>query len=161
MKLLVVTTEPLDADIVRAIVDAGESPDVRVVAPTITESGFRFWMNDTDIALADAQRVVDESLAALAEAEVPADADAPTDDDPSVSVEDALHTFEPDRIVLIRHPESQAGYREDDLVEQIEDATDAPVVVHIARGEPADAAVGALGSPAGETLHDVDLEERG
>lgn len=160
MRLLVVTTEPLDTDTVDAIVDPGESPEIRVVAPTITDSGFRFWMNDTDIALADAGRVVDESLEALDHADVKADADAPTDDEPSVAVEDALRTFEPDRVVVIRHAEGDDGYREDDLVDQIESVSEVEVEVHTASGTPADAELGSLGSPAAETLHEIELEDR-
>ncbi len=160
MKLLVVTTEPLDAATVDQIVDPKESPEVRIVAPTVTDSGFRFWMNDTDVAIADAGRVVAESLDALDRAEVTAEADTPTDDEPSVAVEDALRTFEPDRVVVIRHPEGDAGYREDDLVDQIESVSDVEVEVHTADGSPADADLGPLGSAAAETLHEIELEDR-
>ncbi|MFT4049567.1 MAG: hypothetical protein QM648_06980 [Solirubrobacterales bacterium] len=129
MKVLVVASEPVDADAVDQLTE-NESPDeVRVIAPTLTGSALRYWLNDTDAAVAHAQEVVAESVEELAGAGVPASADAPTDDQPAVTIDDALRTFDPDRILVIKHTASDEAYREEELLEEIAEHSDAPVDV--------------------------------
>ncbi|MGH2958481.1 MAG: hypothetical protein ACRDKE_02670 [Solirubrobacterales bacterium] len=129
MKLLVVASEPINEDAVE-LITKDETPDeVRVIAPTLTGSALRYWMNDTDAAMAEAERVVDESLNELADAGVPASAAPVTDDQPAVTIDDALREFEPDRIVVIKHAEGDESYREEEVVEEIGEYTDVPVEV--------------------------------
>jgi hypothetical protein len=130
MKLLVVATEPLDDDVVDSIT-ADENPDeVRVIAPTLTGSALRYWMNDTDDAIERSEEILDESLERLDDVSIPASAAPVTDDEPSVTIDDALREFEPDRIVVIKHGSDEEAYREDEIVQVIEEYTDAPVEVH-------------------------------
>src|SRR5689334_18211028 len=100
MKVLVVASEPVDADVLESVADAEFVDEVRVIAPTLTGSALRYWMNDTDDALDKAQEVVDESLQKLTDAGVEATAEAPTDDEPSITIDDAVRTFDPDRILV-------------------------------------------------------------
>lgn len=126
MKVLVVAAEPVDDELVGVV---SEEDEVRVVAPTIPGSPLRYWLNDTDAALERAEDVVEESVDRLDAAGVSVDADAPTDDPPSDVIEDALRGFDPDRVVVLKHEEEQESYREDELVETVENYTDVPVDV--------------------------------
>lgn len=129
MKVLVVASEPVDADVIDALTDADAIDEVRVIAPTLTGSALRYWMNDTDDALEKAQAVADESVEQLGGAGIDARADAPTDDEPSITIDDALRTFDPDRVMVLKHSPGDEAYRENELVEEISELSDAPVDV--------------------------------
>jgi hypothetical protein len=126
MKVLVVASEPVDEEVIDLVEDADE---VRVIAPTLPGSALRYWLNDTDAALGKAQAVVDESAAGLADVAADVTIDAPTDDDPSVTIDDALRTFDPDRVVVLKHADDEEAYREDELVEEIQQSTDVEIDV--------------------------------
>lgn len=129
MKLLVVASEPIDGSAVELITKDETLDEVRVIAPTLTGSALRYWMNDTDKAIAHAEHVVVESLNELDEADISAAAHPVTDDEPAVTIDDALRVFDPDRIVVVKHGPSDEAYREDQIVEVIESSTDVPVEV--------------------------------
>jgi pyruvate/oxaloacetate carboxyltransferase len=130
MKLLVVASEPIDETAVD-LITRDETPDeVRVIAPTLTGSALRYWMNDTDNAIAHSERVIARSMARLEEVEVAADAAPVTDDQPAVTIDDALREFDPDRILVVKHAATDEAYREDEIVQEIARHTDAPVEVH-------------------------------
>jgi hypothetical protein len=115
MKLLVLTTEPVSADDLRAALTADEDPadaEVMVVAPALHESQLRFWVSDADEAIERAEAVRRESLEQLGSEGVSASADT-GEGDPLDAVEDALRTFPADRIVVFAHPEGEQLYRED------------------------------------------------
>lgn len=128
MKVLVVASEPVDAEVVDSVAD-DTIDEVRVIAPTLTGSALRYWMNDTDAALERAQEVVDESLAELAGSGLEASADAPTDDEPAITIDDAVRTFDPDQILVLKHSPGDEAYRESGLVEEIAEVTDVPIDV--------------------------------
>jgi hypothetical protein len=112
MKLLVVTSEPITADQLRAALPAEVDPtdaEVMVVAPALQQSGIRFWFSDVDDAIARAQQVRTETVEQLGEAGVSASGDT-GDSDPMQAIEDAVNIFSPDRILLFTGGE---GYRED------------------------------------------------
>ena len=55
MKLLVLTPEPVDADLLRAAVgDDAEGAEVLVISPATNESKLAFWVSDPDQAIAEA-----------------------------------------------------------------------------------------------------------
>jgi len=114
MKLLVLTSEPVDADALRGAlpdaVDPAES-EVMVVAPALQESGLRFWMSDADDAIADADRVRRQTVERLGGQGIAAGGDM-GESDPMTAIQDALATFGADRIVLFTHRDSERGYRE-------------------------------------------------
>jgi hypothetical protein len=136
VRILVVTTEPVSAEQLRAALPEGDPADaeVMVVAPALAESRLRFWMSDADDAIARAERVRRESLERLSSEGVDAGADtgeSSTED----AIEDALKTFAADRILIFTHPKSEQRYREDLDAEAVEarfriPVTRAPAVSH-------------------------------
>jgi hypothetical protein len=129
MKLLVVTSEPISADQLRNALPDGVDPsdaEVMVVAPAVQESGLRFWMSDADEAIARADEVRREAVDKLGEGGVPASGDT-GESDPGTAIQDALMTFEADRIVLFTHRGDDTGYREDVDPKEIQDRFGLPV----------------------------------
>ena len=129
MKLLVVASEPIDGSAVELITKDKTPEEVRVIAPTLTGSALRYWMNDTDKAIERSEQVVAESLGELHDAGIPAAAHAVTDDAPAVTIVDALRVFAPDRVVVVKRGPGDEAYREDEIVGEIEEHSDAPVEV--------------------------------
>ena len=69
MRLLVLATEPVDADRVRAALpdDDLSGAEVLVVSPAVNESAVAFWMSDSDEAIADARSTAERTAADLGE----------------------------------------------------------------------------------------------
>lgn len=129
MKLLVLTSEAITADQLRDALPGDIDPtdaEVMVVAPALQESGVRFWMSDADEAIAQADQVRREAVDKLGEGGVAASGDA-GESDPGTAIQDALMTFEADRIVLFTHAGDAKGYREDVDPEEIQDRFGLPV----------------------------------
>ena len=115
MKVLVLTSEPITADQLRGALHADVEPsdsEVMVVAPAYAESGLKFWMSDADDAIAKADQVRRDSVQELDKAGVPASGDT-GESDPETAIEDALKTFDADRIVVFAHEGEAQRYRED------------------------------------------------
>jgi nucleotide-binding universal stress UspA family protein len=115
MKLLVLTSEPISGRQLRDALGADTDPadaEVLVVAPAYAESGLRFWMSDADDAIARAEEVRRDSVKELDEAGIPATGDT-GEADPHTAIEDALKTFDADRIVVFTREGDDQGYRED------------------------------------------------
>ncbi|MBV9805324.1 MAG: hypothetical protein JO130_19150 [Solirubrobacterales bacterium] len=115
MKLLVLTSEPITAQQLRSALGADGDPadaEVMVVVPALADSAFKFWMSDADDAIARAEEVRRASVDQLGEAGVPATGDT-GESDPYTAIEDALKTFDADRIVLFTHGGDTQRYRED------------------------------------------------
>jgi hypothetical protein len=115
MKVLVLTSEPISARQLRdALAPDGDPADaeVMVVAPALAGSAVKFWMSDADEAIARADRVRQESVERLGDEGVSATGDT-GEADPYLAIEDALKTFDADRIVLFTHEGEDRRYRED------------------------------------------------
>ena len=115
MKVLVLTSEPITAEQLRTALGADGDPsdlEVMVVAPALAESGFKFWMSDADEAIARAEEVRRQSVEQLGKEGVSATGDT-GEADPYTAIEDALKTFDADRIVLFTHGGEAQRYRED------------------------------------------------
>ena len=113
MKLLVLTPEPVDADMLRSTLgEEVEGAEVLVVSPATNRSKLAFWIGDSDEAIAEAEQAQQESVERLEEEGVDAVGDT-GDSEPAVAIQDALATFPADRIVVFSHPESERDYRED------------------------------------------------
>jgi hypothetical protein len=115
MKLLVLTSEPIDAQQLREALPGDvdlDSTEVMIVAPALQDSGVRFWMADVDDAIARAREVEQESVESLGDAGVNASGDT-GESDPIQAVQDALQTFPADRILVFTHPGDDKRYRED------------------------------------------------
>ena len=121
MKLLVLTPEPVDAALLRSVLDEDiEGAEVLVVSPATNQSPLAFWVSDSDDAISEADAAQEESVERLEEAGVDAAGDT-GESEPAVALEDALATFAADRVVVFSHPEGDRDYREDDGLREIEE----------------------------------------
>ena len=105
-----------------------------VVAPAVTSS-LKAWANDEDPARAAAQERLDEMLARLASAGIDAKGQI-GDSDPLVAIEDAVHTFHPDEIVISTHPPGQSSWHEKGVVASAAARFDVPVSHVVVESEP-------------------------
>jgi len=128
MKVVVLTSEPVSADLLRAALgDDAREAEIMVVAPALHDSPVRFWASDSDEAIARAQEVQEESVERLEEEGVDAAGDT-GESDPLLALQDALATYEADRIVIFTHPGEERSYREDELVAEAQRRFGVPVV---------------------------------
>jgi hypothetical protein len=128
MKLLVLTPEPVDADLLRTTLgdDVVEGAEVLVVSPATNRSKLAFWVSDPDEAIAEAETAQEETVERLEEEGVDAAGDT-GESEPAVALQDALATFPADRIVVFSHPDGERDYREDEGVAEIERSSGIPV----------------------------------
>ena len=127
MKLLVVTPEPVDADMLRKTLgDEVEGAEVLVVSPATNRSKVAFWVSDPDEAIAEAEQAQTETVERLEESGVDAAGDT-GESEPAVAIQDALATFKADRIVVFSHPEGDRDYREDDGLADAEERFGVPL----------------------------------
>ncbi len=128
-RLLVLTSEPISSQQLRDAVGPEIDPreaEVMVIAPALQENPIKFWLSDADDAIERAERVRRETLSRLGREGVPASADT-GESDPLEAIEDALRTFDADRIVLFQHPEDEQRYREDVDVGELKERFGRPV----------------------------------
>jgi hypothetical protein len=114
MKILVLTTEPVTGDQLRAALGADSDPgdaEVMVVAPALHKNALRFWVSDADEAITKADEVRHQSVEQLGADGVSASGDT-GEGDPEEAIEDALKTFPADRILIFTHPDSKQRYKE-------------------------------------------------
>jgi hypothetical protein len=127
MKLLVLTPEPVDADLLRATLgDEVEGAEVLVVSPATNQSALAFWVSDSDAAIAEAESAETESVERLEEAGIDAAGDT-GESEPAVALQDALATFPADKILVFSHPEGDRDYREDKGLKEAESRFGVPV----------------------------------
>jgi hypothetical protein len=114
VRVLVLTPEPIDADMLRATLGAEvEGAEVLVISPATNQSKLAFWVSDPDEAIAEAEAAQVETVERLEEGGVDAVGDT-GESEPAVALQDALATFPADRIVVFSHPEGDRDYREDE-----------------------------------------------
>jgi hypothetical protein len=121
VKLLVLATEPMDADRLRAALpddDLGGA-EVLVVSPAVNESPVAFWMSDSDQAIADATSTAERTATDLREGGARARATT-GESEPLLALQDALATFQADRVIVFVRDEDAARYREEDVVGEAE-----------------------------------------
>jgi hypothetical protein len=127
MKLLVLTPEPVDADMLRSTLgDEVEGAEVLVVSPATNQSKLAFWISDPDQAIAEAETAEEETVERLEEEGIDAAGDT-GESEPAVALQDALATFPADRIVVFSHPEGERDYREDEGLADAEERFGIPV----------------------------------
>jgi hypothetical protein len=118
MKLLVLATDPVDADDLRAALGNEEidGAEVLVVSPAVNQSPVAFWVSDSDEAIADAESTARQTAEALSTAGAHTRAQT-GESDPLLALQDALTTFRADRVVVFaRGDEEFQRYREDDVI---------------------------------------------
>jgi hypothetical protein len=127
MKLLVLTPEPVDADLLRSTLgDEVEGAEVLVVSPATNQSKIAFWVSDPDQAIAESEAAEEETVERLEEEGIDAAGDT-GESEPAVALQDALATFPADRIVVFSHPEGERDYREDEGLADAEERFGIPV----------------------------------
>ena len=129
MKILVLTTEPVNADQLRAALPADSDPkdaEVMVVAPALHKNALRFWVSDADEAIGKAEDVSHQSIEQLGAEGVSASGDT-GEGDFVEAIEDALKTFPADRILIFTHPDSEQRYKEDVDPDELEQRFGVPV----------------------------------
>jgi nucleotide-binding universal stress UspA family protein len=127
VKLLVVTPEPVDADLLRNVLgDEVRGAEVLVVSPASNQSKMAFWVSDSDEAIEEAETAQVDTVERLEEDGV--DAVGRTgESEPAQAIDDALATFAADRIVIFSHPEGDGDYREDEGLADGESRWNVPV----------------------------------
>jgi hypothetical protein len=127
MRLLVLTPEPVDADLLRMTLgDEVEGAEVLVISPATNQSPLAFWVSDSDAAIAEAEGAQEETVERLEESGIDAAGDT-GESEPGVAIQDALATFPADRIVVFSHPEGDRDYREDKGIADVEARYGIPV----------------------------------
>jgi hypothetical protein len=127
VRVLVVTPEPVDADMLRSVLgEQIEGAEVLVISPATNASPIAFWVSDSDEAIEEAERAKEETVERLEEEGIDA-AGTTGESEPAVAIRDALATFDADRIVVFTHPESDLDYREDDDLPEGDEAFGIPL----------------------------------
>ena len=126
MKLLVVTPEPVDANLLRSTLgDEVEGAEVLVISPATNQSPLAFWVSDPDEAIHEAEVAQEETVERLEEEGIDAAGDT-GESEPAVAIQDALATFKADRIVIFSHA-GETDYREEKGLEDAEERFGVPV----------------------------------
>jgi 4-hydroxyphenylpyruvate dioxygenase-like putative hemolysin len=128
VKLLVLATDPVSADDVRTALPDGDLKDaeVLVVAPAVNESAVAFWVSDADEAIADAESAAERTAANLRESGARARATT-GESEPLLALQDALATYQADRVLVFVREEDSARYREDDVIAEAQRRFGVPV----------------------------------
>ena len=128
MKLLVLTPEPVDADLLRtALGDEVEGAEVLVVSPATNQSKLAFWVSDSDEAIAEAEARPGGDGRAARGGRASTPPATPARASPRSRIQDALATFDADRIVVFSHPEGDRDYREDEGLADAEERFGVPL----------------------------------
>jgi hypothetical protein len=128
VKLLVLATDPVDADDVRsALPDEDlQGAEVLVVSPAVNESPVAFWVSDADEAIAEAESAAEQTAAQLRERGAQARGTT-GDSEPLVALQDALATYPADRVLVFVRAEDSARYREEDVLGEAQQRFGVPV----------------------------------
>ncbi len=119
MKLLVLAPHAVDAAAVRSALpgDDLEGAEVLVVSPALQQSGVKFWMSDSDEAIAQAEEAAAETAGALS-GEAASTRATTGESEPLLALQDALATFPADRILV---------FGDEDLAQEVRSAVDVEV----------------------------------
>lgn len=111
-RLLVVVTSEVADDELRKFVRsrAGDDGEIRVVAPASDISRLDWLTNAEDDARSEAASLAAKTAVATPTDDVEAQVG---DSDPVKAIEDALRTFAADEILVVAHPDDQAGWLEE------------------------------------------------
>ena len=128
MNLLVLAPEKVDAGKVRGALGGEDLDDAKIlcVVPALNESPIKFWVSDSDDAIAEAQASADQTEKSLRSDGVEATA-ITGESEPLLALQDALATFQADRILVFVHDDDDQRYREDDIVGEAERRFGVPV----------------------------------
>ena len=139
-KILALVSEPVSGEALKFAVgeDAAEQAEVLVVAPALNKS-WRFWLSDSDEAIARAEAVQEETVAHMDDVDIDA-AGATGESDPLLALQDALALYDADEIVLFTHPHGEKNWLEEGIVEEAEKRFSQPVRHILVEGDDDDVA---------------------
>ena len=127
VNVLVLAASPIDASLLRReLGDEVDGAQVLVVSPAVNSSPLAFWVSDSDEAIGEAEDAQEETVERLEEQGVDAAGDT-GESEPAVAIQDALATFDADRIVVFSHPDGDRDYREDEGLADAEQRFGVPV----------------------------------
>jgi hypothetical protein len=139
-RVLVISNETVEADILRETIAARAGrTQVLVVAPALN-TRLRHWLSDEDPARRAAERRLAGTLAALRTAGVDVDGWV-GDADPLLAIEDALAVFAADELLVATHPEARSNWLAHDLVGRACARFSLPVLHLVVDGAVAEAPV--------------------
>jgi len=100
--------------------------EILVVTPALAGSRAEHWASDVDEAIELARQRMELSLIAIGELGLRARGEI-GDGDPNVAIEDALHLFPADEIVISTHPPHRSRWLEHGVVERAREQIDLPI----------------------------------
>jgi hypothetical protein len=128
-KILVLVSEAVSADALRSALggDGADDAEVLVVAPAL-QSKKRFFLSDPDPGIERAEKVQEETVDRLGDEGIDAASGAGAGEaDPLLAIQDALATYEADEIVVFTHPEAEANWLEEGVVDEAKERFGVPV----------------------------------
>ena len=96
----------------------GRASEIYVVVPAMASSRLEHLAHDVDGAITEARTRLEESLKAMAAADLHARGDVGDHHDPNVAIEDALREFPADEVVISTHPPERSKWLERGVVER-------------------------------------------
>jgi len=127
-KLLVVATAAVEPGPLREAVreHAGDSAEIRVVAPASDVSPLEWLASDEDEARDKASAVASDAAATVEPEAARTEAEV-GDTDPVQAIEDALRTFAADEVLVVTRPDEDASWLEQDSAEEARERFGVPV----------------------------------
>ncbi len=128
-----VVVGPLLAEIESRV--RGRGSEILLVIPALTGSRAARWASDVDAAMGEARRQMELSLRSLERAGLRARGQV-GDPDPNVALEDALHVFAADEVIIAVLPPDLSLRLEHGVVERAREETDLPVTHVVVDPDP-------------------------
>lgn len=127
-KLLVVATAAVESGPLREAVreHAGDSAEIRVVAPASDVSPLQWLASDEDEAREKASALASDAAATVEPEAARTEAEI-GDTDPVQAIEDALRTFAADEVLVVTRPDEDASWLEQDSAEEARERFGVPV----------------------------------
>ena len=127
-KLLVVATAAVESGPLREAVreHAGDSAEIRVVAPASDVSPLQWLASDEDEAREKASALASDAAATVEPEAARTEAEI-GDSDPVQAIEDALRTFAADEVLVVTRPDEDASWLEQDSAEEARERFGVPV----------------------------------
>jgi hypothetical protein len=104
----------------------GGEAEILVLTPALTSSRAAHWASDVDEAIERARQRMELSVIAIEEAGLKARG-VVGDSDPNLAIEDALHAFPADEIIISTHPPERSRWLERGVVQRARHEIDLPV----------------------------------
>jgi hypothetical protein len=127
-RILVIANETVGGKTLREVIrekSEGRREQVLVVVPALN-SPIRHWVSDEDAARSAASERLRESLERLRELGIDARGEV-GDGEPLQAIEDYLHTFGADEIVISTHPEGRSNWLERGIVARARERFGVPI----------------------------------